>query len=58
MSRSFPTPCKKLADAGFEVVVERGAGAEANLPDAEYEEAGATIVGDAARAAGQARRGA
>ena len=41
-----PDSVKKLADAGFEVVVERGAGREANLEDAEYEEAGATL-GDA-----------
>jgi NAD(P) transhydrogenase subunit alpha len=41
-----PDSVKKLADAGFEVVVERGAGLEANLEDAAYEEAGATL-GDA-----------
>ena len=41
-----PDSVKKLADAGFEVVVERGAGLEANLDDAAYEEAGATL-GDA-----------
>ena len=41
-----PDSVKKLADAGFDVVVERGAGAEANIGDSEYEEAGAT-VGDA-----------
>ena len=44
-----PDSVKKLADAGFDVVVERGAGAEANLSDAEYEEAGATL-GDAGAA--------
>ena len=38
-----PDAVKKLADAGFEVVVERGAGDEANLTDAAYEEGGATI---------------
>ena len=42
-----PDSVKKLADAGFDVVVERGAGNEANVTDAEYEEAGATL-GDAA----------
>jgi NAD(P) transhydrogenase subunit alpha len=42
-----PESVKKLADAGFDVVVERGAGAEANIEDAEYEQAGATL-GDAA----------
>ena len=41
-----PDAVKKLVDAGFEVVVERDAGAHANLTDADYEEAGAT-VGDA-----------
>jgi NAD(P) transhydrogenase subunit alpha len=41
-----PDAVKKLVDAGFEVVVEREAGAHANLTDADYEEAGAS-VGDA-----------
>jgi NAD(P) transhydrogenase subunit alpha len=41
-----PDSVKKLADAGFDVVVERGAGAEANITDADYEQAGATL-GDA-----------
>ena len=44
-----PDSVKKLADAGFDVVVERGAGAEANITDAEYEQAGATL-GDAGAA--------
>ena len=39
-----PETVKKLADAGFDVVVERGAGAESNLTDAEYEQAGATLT--------------
>jgi len=39
-----PDSVKKLADAGFDVVVERGAGNEANVTDAEYEEAGATLA--------------
>ncbi len=38
-----PDSVKKLADAGFDVVVERGAGTEANVTDAEYEQAGATL---------------
>jgi NAD(P) transhydrogenase subunit alpha len=46
-----PDSVKKLADAGFDVVVERGAGAEANLADAEYEVAGATL-GDSSAAWG------
>jgi NAD(P) transhydrogenase subunit alpha len=39
-----PDAVKKLADGGFEVVVESGAGAEASFSDRQYEEAGATIV--------------
>ena len=39
-----PDAVKKLADAGFDVVVERGAGLEANVTDAEYEAAGATLT--------------
>ena len=46
----LPDSVKKLADAGFDVVVERGAGIEANATDAEYQEAGATI-GDASAVA-------
>jgi H+-translocating NAD(P) transhydrogenase subunit alpha len=45
-----PDSVKKLADAGFDVVAERGAGNEANVTDAEYEEAGATL-GDASAVA-------
>jgi NAD(P) transhydrogenase subunit alpha len=40
-----PAAAKKLSDAGFELAVERGAGKEARYPDAEFEEAGARIVG-------------
>ena len=39
-----PEIVKKLADAGFEIDVEAGAGAEASFSDREYEDAGATIV--------------
>jgi NAD(P) transhydrogenase subunit alpha len=39
-----PDAVGKLVKAGFEVVVEGGAGVEARLPDAAYEEAGARIV--------------
>ena len=38
-----PEAVKKLKDKGFDVVVERGAGRDANLTDADYEEAGATL---------------
>ena len=38
-----PDAVSRLAGAGFEVVVEPGAGAEASFPDAAYSEAGASI---------------
>jgi NAD(P) transhydrogenase subunit alpha len=41
-----PETAGKLAAAGFEVLVDRGAGDAASFPDAAYEQAGATI-GDA-----------
>jgi NAD(P) transhydrogenase subunit alpha len=41
-----PETAGKLAAAGFEVVVEAGAGDEASFPDAAYTEAGASL-GDA-----------
>jgi NAD(P) transhydrogenase subunit alpha len=39
-----PESVKKLSASGFQVLVERGAGARAHFPDAAYVEAGATIV--------------
>ena len=39
-----PEVLGKLKAAGLEVLVERGAGAGAAIPDAAYAEAGATIV--------------
>jgi NAD(P) transhydrogenase subunit alpha len=42
-----PEVAGKLVDAGFEVLVQSGAAAEANLPDDLYGEKGATIVADA-----------
>ena len=39
-----PDVVARLTAAGSEVLVERGAGESASLPDAEYEEAGARIV--------------
>jgi NAD(P) transhydrogenase subunit alpha len=39
-----PEIVRKLAEAGFEITVEAGAGAEASLSDRDYEQAGATIV--------------
>ncbi|MGB1547415.1 MAG: Re/Si-specific NAD(P)(+) transhydrogenase subunit alpha [Alphaproteobacteria bacterium] len=45
-----PDTVKKLIGLGFEVVVERDAGAGASLLDKAYEAAGATIAPDAAAA--------
>jgi proton-translocating NAD(P)+ transhydrogenase subunit alpha len=42
-----PEAVSKLTGAGFEVLVERAAGEEANLPDSAYEEAGASIAASA-----------
>jgi NAD(P) transhydrogenase subunit alpha len=39
-----PEVLGKLTAAGLEILVERGAGAGSSIPDAAYEEAGATIV--------------
>ncbi len=39
-----PESCKKLIAAGYEVVVEAGAGAAASYADAAYTEAGARVV--------------
>src|SRR4051812_50145460 len=36
----------KLVPAGFEVLVQRGAGAAASFPDAAYEQAGARVGDD------------
>jgi len=43
-----PEVVRKLTGSGLDVVVERGAGAEALIPDAGFEEAGATLTDDAA----------
>ena len=40
-----PGSMKKLQKAGFEVVIEKGAGIAANYSDSEYTEAGASIGG-------------
>lgn len=44
-----PETVKKMAKAGLEVLVERGAGEAAYFSDAEYEAAGARLEDDAAR---------
>jgi len=49
-----PETVKKLTALGFEVIVETGAGLAASMSDAAYEEAGATIAGDADAALGDA----
>jgi NAD(P) transhydrogenase subunit alpha len=49
-----PDVAGKLAGAGFDVLVQAGAGAEANLADAAYAEKGATIVPAAAELLRQA----
>jgi len=47
-----PDGVAKLTKAGCDVLIQRGAGAAAYLPDADYEAAGATIVASAAEALG------
>jgi len=47
-----PEVVRKLTDSGLEVVVERGAGAGALIPDAQYEAAGAKLVDGPAAAFG------
>jgi NAD(P) transhydrogenase subunit alpha len=42
-----PEAVSKLASAGFDVLVESGAGDEAHLADGAYEEAGASVVASA-----------
>ncbi|NYF15973.1 alanine dehydrogenase [Microbacterium sp. AK009] len=43
-----PAGVHDLVVAGHDVVVQRGAGAGSSMPDAEYEEAGAILLDDAA----------
>jgi NAD(P) transhydrogenase subunit alpha len=42
-----PEIVRKLVDQGLDVVVQRGAGAGALIPDSQYEEAGAKLTDDA-----------
>ena len=51
---AVPETVKKLAAAGFSVVVEAGAGVAAAYPDADYEAAGATIAKTVKDALGKA----
>src|SRR3954447_22379503 len=50
-----PESVKRLAEGGFEIVVERGAGEPASFLDQGYEEAGATLADDAYAAGGVVR---
>src|ERR1035441_6854476 len=43
-----PAAAKALTEAGHKVLVETQAGADSGFTDAEYQDAGAEIVGDAA----------
>ena len=43
-----PEVARKLKSLGFDVIVERGAGGEAMIPDGLFEDAGATLTDDAA----------
>ena len=49
-----PDVVKKLVGFGFDVTVEKGAGVESNMSDANYKDAGATIAADEASAIGDA----
>ncbi|OGP82610.1 MAG: NAD(P) transhydrogenase subunit alpha [Deltaproteobacteria bacterium RBG_13_65_10] len=49
-----PESCKKLAQAGFSVTVEAGAGEAAFFPDEAYRQAGATVESDPAALLGSA----
>lgn len=51
---AVPETVKKLVKLGLEVTVEAGAGAEAHVPDARYEQAGARIGRDPASLWGSA----
>ena len=50
----LPSAAYQLIQRGHRVVVERGAGAGAGFPDAEYQKAGATVVDDHAAVFAQA----
>jgi H+-translocating NAD(P) transhydrogenase subunit alpha len=47
-----PEVVRKLTGQGHEILVQRGAGAGALIPDAQFEDAGAKLVDDAATALG------
>ena len=45
-----PETVKKFITMGFDVIVEKGAGAGASMADAAYVEAGASLAADGAEA--------
>ncbi len=49
-----PESCKKLRQAGYQIVVEAGAGTAAGFPDSAYGDAGADIETDGAAMVGSA----
>jgi NAD(P) transhydrogenase subunit alpha len=49
-----PESCKKLAQAGYEIVVEAGAGAAAGYPDQAYRDVGVRLENDPAGLIGSA----
>jgi alanine dehydrogenase len=49
-----PAGVKALVEAGHQVIVQTGAGNLSSMPDSEYKQAGAEIVGSAAEAWGRA----
>ncbi|MEE8559255.1 MAG: Re/Si-specific NAD(P)(+) transhydrogenase subunit alpha [Alphaproteobacteria bacterium] len=49
-----PDTVRKLVALGLEVIIEKGAGEGASIPDEEFTEAGAAIAGDEALALGDA----
>ena len=51
---AVPSTVRELTDKGHGVIVEAGAGLGAGLPDADYQAAGAEIVGDADAVYGRA----
>ena len=51
-----PSGVETLTRGGHAVFVEAGAGAGTSLPDPEYQEAGATVLPDAASRLGAAAR--
>jgi NAD(P) transhydrogenase subunit alpha len=49
-----PESCKKLAQAGYQIAIERGAGEAAGFPDSTYRDVGAAVETDAAGLLGSA----